>query len=690
MPAPMRDVREEGMIRGSQVLLVCLLALMFSVGCEDDVKRSLHDKIMARAEEGMARIKSNLDVRDLALKETLTAVLAKMDEADKANADFIRVRAELTAKLAEAGGEAPAVSVTDLQKESARQALVGKLGTEPGADAIQAEVERVQELLEKNLSAIARPHPLLAWRKSQDPKATVAELRTMEKSYPGTDLEQHIPLLIEFLSTQSSFWAGEMDSREYIMYLEQYAAESPQGPFYDDAMFDIAFVHAVHFYKASVLPIDTRLTSHTKYFQMLFGVERDGREPFNPYIRRVCRGFQLMSAVDGAASDLQKETKRLASALEIAEKLGVEELDVVAALGLSHHRCGGEEGADAASAFNCADMPDEFRGMAIMNPYYDGLLCRLDSMKETLASSPWVGAVARLRTTFARAQADYPMEAFGEYPVFGSTFAYAPASQRLVLEIGPQGVFFGDDRNPLLGNGQGRVTLESSEDNSYVLTSSGAGKLQSKVAKTLSEVRVNGNQGLVGVKADGGYGASAVLTAALAPMALSEEERQSTLNQETWLVGRRRVDGSNMQKAQQLLLLGPKARMTVKVSGAAGSGQCSIVGYTGAPIVTEELPSPTAAVMLRSDRVSAGTFGEGNTSVASAGIKAASADVDWKALSAWATDQKDAVILGIDSGSSWSTALQALTALSWKCTEDGCKAGEPRDGKPNVYVARCK
>ena len=98
------------MIRGSQVLLVCLLvALTFVLGCEDGVKRSLHDKVMARAEEGKARIKSNLDARDLTLKESLTAVLAKMDEADKASADFVRVRAELLAKLTVDGGEAPAM-----------------------------------------------------------------------------------------------------------------------------------------------------------------------------------------------------------------------------------------------------------------------------------------------------------------------------------------------------------------------------------------------------------------------------------------------------------------------------------------------------------------------------------------------------------------------------------------------------
>ena len=674
------------MIRGSQMLLVCLLALVFGPGCEDGVKQTLHDKVTARMEAGKVKIKTSLDARDASLKETLDVVLGRMDEADKANLDFIRVREELVAKSANPEGEVVPVSVTDVQKESARQSLAKKLGSEPGAEAIQVEVERVQELLEKNLSAIARPHPLLAWRKAQDPKSTITELRAMEKSYPGTELESHIPLLMEFLDTQSKFWAGEMDSRDYILYLSQYAQEAPKGPFYDDAMFDIAFVHAVHYYKASVLPPDTRLTSHTKYFQMLFGVEREGREPFNPYVRRVCRGYKMMAAVDAAALKIQKEKKRLASAAEIATSIGAEELDVVAAQGLQNHQCGE---ASAAAAFNCADMPDEFRGMAVMNPYYDGLICRLDSMKETLAASPWEGAVARLRGAFVGAKSAYPMEAFGEYPVYGDTFAYAPASQRLVLEMGPKGVFFGGDSNPLMGSGQARTALAESEDGSYVLSASGASKMQSAVAKTLSEVRTNGNQGLMGVKADGTYGAQNVLATAIAPMALSEEERQSTLNQEVWLVGRRRVDASNMQKAQQLLLLGPKARITVKVSGAAGSGKCSVVGYTGAPIITEDLPAATAAVMLRSNKVSAGAFSEGSSSVATAGIKGAASDLDWKALSDWATDQKDAVVLGIDSGSSWSTAMKALTALSWKCTEDGCKAGEPRDGKPNVYVARC-
>ena len=429
-----------------------------------------------------------------------------------------------------------------------------------------------------------------------------------------------------------------------------------------------------------------------------------------------------------------KVTAEGIQAFVYGEDLALTESDLMAAEGLVRSGCSipGEK----SKRIQCLDMPSEFRAIAVASNYYDGVICRLRSI-DPEAGNPYKDSLEYLTRQLSAYKPETSGARLVEYPRMPDLFSIDPAKKKLVLEIGSQGVFFGPDQrnwsarpvDAILSsnNAASAVSAEvllASENGDYTLSGSDASKLRAKVKTSLAAHRTDGGQAYVGVNADATLNASDVMTVATAARDFDMEGWKNLLNREVWLAGRHRVTGKNQKRSLQLRLLprkgmeaeegaptgvdGKKLNILKHVSGLsvktpAGNKSCSVIGYTGDAVVGEYLPATGAAMLKGDGALTWGAFpptpetpdGQPDATPSTdmtAGGSATTAEVaslDWRKLSDFVSDRNDAVILGFDSRTSWNVLLKALSAMAYKCTEDGCTKSEPRDGL-NVYVALCR
>ena len=663
------------MMRTLRIVGLLAAMLLLVTGCEERVQKTVGDKIKERAEAGNGEIDAMFKERD---EEIRTALEEKVGYIQKVQAE--------KAKL-----------LVSLDRIPSEQEIATSAGL---------SVDKVKEFGGGDV----KEHPLVPWRKSLMDSKVKGELQTREKKYPGTFLENLIPAYFSFMDSQDKYWAESMDMEEYAPFLEAYAKDAMQeecgpgktcshsrrcvegkcakSPFVDDALFDWVFLHMQHLADANKLPEDTRMTSHLRYWQLALGLESLSREGFKNYIHRLCETYFLKGKVVAAAGELKtKDPVKLTKHLNEKVGLPVNEESVVAALALNTH-CGSED--VAAPAFECLGLADEFRAKAVMQPYYDQLICRMDALKKQAPDSPFASAVDAMKEELQRLKQEYPIEKMVEYPVLPETTSMYDASQRLVLEMGPKGVFLGERRDPFKDSTAGRIALtELAEGEEFSLTSSSVKSIREAFLTNLKTLRTEGDpalrQGLISVQSDGSYDALRVLDMATATTRMDEEDYQNTLNQEVWLAGRRKVDGRNARRATQMQLLASDKKMKLNLSNEGSKVACTVVGFTGdAPV--DEFPAPVAVAFLDGENVKMGALADSKMETADGTMP--NAQFNLAEASKWANGQQGAIVLAVRSGASWNDMLRTLGPLSFKCVDPACRAGEYRT-KPNVYISSC-
>ena len=641
-------------------------------GCEDGVRVSLKERIETRANEGMAEFDE---------------MLKKRDEA---------IRAGLEEKVA---------FITTVQQK--KKELTAKLDRVPSEQEIASEAGLSAEKVREFGGGDAKEHPLVPWRKSLVKPEVKSQAEARQTKYPGTFLEGLLPAYVSFLDTQDQYWTDSMGMEDYAPFLEGYAKDAMQvdcgegrscshsrrciegkceaSPFVDDALFDWVFLHMQHLADARRLPEDTRMTSHLRYWQLALGLESQSREGFKNYIHRLCEMYLLEKGVQAAVTELKNEDPaQIVEHMKTKSGMTVSTDAVTAAL-LLNTDCGDKP----APPFECLSLADEFRAQAVMQPYYDQLLCRMEALEKQAPESPYLTAVKAMKAEIADLKMEYPIEKMVAYPALPETTSVYDASQRLVLEVGPKGAFLGDRRNPFKDY-TGTALVELGEGEEFGLTGKTVKAVRDAFLTNLTTIRAEGEpalrQGLIALHAEGSYDARLVMDLATSATNLDEEQYGNTLNQEIWLAGRRKVDGRNTKRATQLQLLKGDKRMKMSLGTPSGKLSCTVVGFTGdAPV--DELPEPVAAAVLTSDSLTVGALIEGKK------MEAADAEVKNDelvpaAVSGWADQQRGAVVLAVKSGPTYNQMMRALGPLSFKCTDPACRVGEYRT-KPNVYVAAC-
>lgn len=665
------------MKRSLKILGIMSMGALMLTGCEDRVRTSVEEQIAARAESGNAEV---------------AALFKQRDEG-------------IAADLAERVGY-----ISKIQE--AREKLTLSLDRIPGEQEIATEAALSVEKVKEYGGASGSGHPLVAWRKSLINSDVKTDVASREKKYPGTFLESLLSAYSTFMAAQDRYWDGSMDMEEYAPFLTDYAQDAIQtdcglgkscshsrrcvegkcegSPFLDDALFDWVFLHMQHLYYSKRLPEDTRATSHLRYWQLALGMQSETREGFKNFIHRLCETYALKPLVQKVADELKSEDP-LKIAEEVKAKAGIalSEDAVFAALSLNTSCGGGEE---VAAAFACLPLPDEFRAKAVMQPYYDQLICRLDALKAGNTESPFLSAVAVMKRQLQAMKAEYPLERMVEYPLLPETTSMYDASQRLVFEIGPLGAFLGQGRDPFSDSAAGRIALtELAEGETFALNSGNMKEIREAFLTNLKTIRLEGDpalrQGLISLQADGTYSALTLLSLATATTRLEEEEYANTLNQEVWLAGRRRVDGRNSRRATQMQLLSKDKLMKLNLNVVGSKVACTVVGFTGdAPV--DEMPAPVAAVMVDGEGITMGALADGST-MGEADGSSPNAELNFAALSEWANKQMGPIVLGVRGGATWNDMMRPLGPLSFKCVDPACRMGEFRT-KPNVYISYCK
>ncbi len=666
------------MMRCLKVVVALLSVTFLSTGCEDRVRETLGQRIEARAVEGHSEIEKLLAERDKSITEDLGT------------------RVGYISKI-----------------QDARDRLTASLGRIPSDQEIATEISVSADKVKEFGGQDVKKHPLIEWRKGLVDPDVEKDLKGREKKYPGTFLEKLIPFHLTFLDTQDKYWTDASGLEEYSAYLKDYAVDAaPQGcqpdggcplgrrcveekcevnPFYDDALFDWVFLHVQHLYDARRLPEDTRATSHLRYWQIGLGYETVSRQDFKTYIHRLCETFALKPMVEAVKKEKKEGNPSvIAKILKDEKGIAVSEDAVFAAMNLGG-ACGEE---DAAVAFACLPLADEFREKAVMIPYYDQLLCRLKSLKEGSPDSPYMVAVDFMMSELERERNRYPLEKMVEYPVLPDTISIYAASQRLVLEMGAEGAFLGQGRDHFGDPTAGRIALAELEECEAFSLSKNYKTVRENYLTNLQTIRAEGDpalrQGLISIQAAADMPALNVLKMATATTSLDEEAYANTLNQEVWLAGRRRIDGRNTRRATQLQLLQGDARMNVKVGGEL-SGDCKVVGFTGdAPV--DEMAPPVAAVIISGGELKAGPFDAERKGYSVAEVQGTmpTGELNYMALSDWASNQAGPIVLGIKgSDVKWGDLIAPLGPLSFKCTDPACQMAEFRT-KPNIYVAACR
>lgn len=493
-------------------------------------------------------------------------------------------------------------------------------------------------------------HPLMEWEKQISTDPSVGTLKEMAPKYPGTELEKLIPKYLAYVQTGEKYWKRffvdktSADLREYYQFLRDYSAENKTGPFYDDAMFELMFLHASYIFGLQDIPAENRPTAVFRYWQLAFNFPSLNAERFEEYIARLC-------------SDRFPTFCKEVLALEEGSP--------------EYSACDQEYGQ------YCRNIAFECRGVAVMKPYYQVLVRRVEVVMQNHPDTPYMPALKYLKGMFEGLIEKLKQDC-EEYPILPDSMAFLPASQRLVLNIGPRGIKFGDR------------DIETSADESFALSEAKARELESVFAKNLSEIRRTGEpelkQGQIAIMAAKETPAGAIVSAAWSPMLIPEEE-QSILNQAVYLVGRRRFDGTNAKAATEIILF-PRADAAAKtIVYPGGSATCTTFGYTGES--APAMPNPTAAVLLTSaGKVVAGVLNPETGAIDAVAYEADVASVDLFQLSKWASDQTDAIVLGIGSSVSYEAMLKVVGPLAFRCTKEDCTVAEPR-AKPNIYVSGC-
>jgi len=645
-------------------------------GCEDRVRQSVGERIATRADEGGKEIAAMFSERDKAITEALEEKVAYITKV-----------------------------------QAAKEKLQLSLDRIPSEQEIATEAALSVDKVKEFGGGDSKEHPLVPWRKSLVDSDVKKNIREREVKYPGTFLETLIPAYLTFMDTQDQYWNESMDMEEYAPFLTGYVQDAMQvdcgegrscshsrpcvngkceaSPFVDDALFDWVFIHMQHLADANRLPEDTRMTSHLRYWQLALGMQSESRESFKNYIHRLCETYFLKGAVTAAVAELKVEDPvKIVAHLKEKVGLNVNETAVAGALSLNTH-CGDKK--TAAPAFACLALADEFRAKAVMQPYYDQLICRMDALKAQAENSPYIPAIDAMKAELQRMKQEYPLEKMVEYPVLPETTSMYDASQRLVLELGPKGAFLGQGRDPFQDSTAGRIALaELAEGEEFSLSSSNVKDVREAFLTNLKTIRTEGDgalrQGLISVQADASYDALRVLDMATATTRLEEEDYANTLNQEVWLAGRRKVDGRNSRRATQMQLLVGDKRMKLGLSKEGSKVSCTVVGFTGdAPV--DEMPPPVGAAFLDGTNVSMGPLVD-NKMEAAAGTMV-NAELNFAAVSEWANTQQGAIVLAVQNGTTWNDMMRTLGPLSFKCVDPACRAGEYRT-KPNIYIGYCK
>ena len=527
-------------------------------------------------------------------------------------------------------------------KESLQEKLLARAeqGKKKVTEMLAERNAAVKEKLPKDFAWTGEgEHPLQQWRVESADLGYEAKLKAMEPKYPGTKLQKELRSLATFLETQRKYWKSTAepigsDVLEYYSFLKGYGKDNPDSPFIDDILFDEVFLHASRLFTLKDVKPEDQPTSVFRYWQLAFDLPSKESEGFGVYVARLC------------------------------DELGQEEL-------VSKLAKGDEELKGRLLGF-CKDIPFEFRHIAIMSPYYDLLIQRLEQVRKQVPGSAYVPVVEYLIGLFT-AEKEKLAKEFEEYPVLADTMAATPAPVRLALEVGPRGVKFADQ------------WMEQSEEETFSLSAADSTRLRDEIIKKLNEVRLAGEPDMksgelfVLVSKDTKVGPA--VTLATAPLAAEE----NTLNQVIYLVGRRRFDGTNARASIPVILLKDAVAQTIPYPN--GSVTCSPFGYSGE--ATNELPAATAAVFARDGKIIAGVLNPETKAMDAIAFEMPYDQLDRKKLSDWVTEQADAVLVGADDSAAWEDLIRAAGPVAFRCKKADCTDSELR-GTPKTVLATCR
>jgi hypothetical protein len=481
-------------------------------------------------------------------------------------------------------------------------------------------------------------HPLQQWRTETADLGYEEKFRAMEPKYPGQPLQKDLRNLAAFLEAQRKFWGAAADQdyqqQEYYQFLKGYGKSNPESPFIDDILFDEVFIHASRLFKLKDVKPEDQPTSVFRFWQLAFDLPSKDSEGFGVYVARLC-------------DELNND--------EFIAKLS-----------------GGDEQFASKLKGFCKDIPFEFRHIAVMSPYYDLLIRKLEAVKKARPESPYVPVVDYLIGVFQEEQQKLAKE-FEEYPVLPDTMAAMPAPVRLALEVGPRGLRFAD------------TWLRESEDASFTLDSTEASALRPEVAKKLNDVRAAGEpdlkSGELFVLATKEAKVGPVVTLATAP----DEAEENTLNQVIYLVGRRRFDGTNARASLPVILTKGAPEVTLTLSENALT--CQPFGYSGE--ATNEVPAPTAVLYVAGGSLKGGVINPETRVVDQVALEMPAGEIDLNKVSEWVGEQKDAVLVGAAGDAEWQDFVRAIGPVAFRCKKLDCTDAELR-GAPKAVLATCR
>jgi hypothetical protein len=317
----------------------------------------------------------------------------------------------------------------------------------------------------------------------------------------------------------------------------------------------------------------------------------------------------------------------------------------------------------------CKDTPMEERPFQVMKPYYEGFLKQIAAFKAKYPASPYNAFLDRVAAQY---QARIPqVPKWEEYPVLPeirSTVA-APVRGNAVLAVNDKGLQLMD--NVLRDPAKGWKPDYAPEP-----------KLVEEVAKLTEDVRSTTasqyNQSNIMVLADPKVPVKYLEPLLRTTIAGEHGKEWATL----WLVGRRRLDGSNRRAGFQITLLAKDKVVPFKVKVGGKAQQCTAWAVAGKD--PYEAKGFQAVVFHDGKEVHMGRLGGDDTLQGDQPV--ASGPTVGDRLDAWTDGQSTTIAVAVPETSTYATWLEALNGVVLDCDKDECRTARNQP----VFLATCK
>ncbi len=317
----------------------------------------------------------------------------------------------------------------------------------------------------------------------------------------------------------------------------------------------------------------------------------------------------------------------------------------------------------------CKDIPMEERPFQVMRPYYEGYVKQVQAFQAKFPNSPYNTLLGRVAAIFK--ERGTKIAKWQEFPVLPEIRSTIPAPVRgnAILEITSKGVTVFDN-------------AVRAVDKGWKADWTPDAKLSEEISKLTEEIRAAPssafNQSEVKLVAEANVPVK-YFEPLLKSFIIGEHAKEWAVE---WLVGRRRLDGSNRRAGYQIYVLPKEKAIAFKLRVGGKASQCSAWAVVG----RDPFEAKGFQAVAYHDGKAIHLTKVGNDGAILSDQTVPSGPDSAERLDNWADGQTVTLAVAVQENVTYEQWLEALNGVALDCDKDECKL---QRNQP-VFIATCK